>query len=397
MKKILIKEYKNTILNPKPPLHPKNSLNVDFVNGCKVEINGNYETKYKVQFINQLNNDIVYEATISNNMWCKTNIRYFIDFIIKVEDLTTGKIAYEHIFNAKDKKVYIHLASKALGDTLAWVPYLKEFKDKHKCELVVSTFHNKMFNTQYPDIKFVEPGTEIFGLYAMYEIGWHYQESGEVQWDCNPQDFKKYPLQQTATDVLGLEYTEIKPKTTFINKGSKIEGDYVCIAPHASAHAKYWMYPGGWQKIIDYLRFKGYKVVIITQEPLNDEWHDSKLGGTLKNVIDKTGDYSLSERANDLMNAKAFIGLGSGLSWLSWAVGCPTILISGFSEYYSEFKDCERISPPSNKCKGCFNKYQLDAGDWEWCPEHKDTNRHFECTKSITPEIVIKAINNQLE
>ncbi len=136
---------------------------------------------------------------------------------------------------------------------------------------------------------------------------------------------------------------------------------------------------------------------MITQEPLNDEWHDSKLGGTLKNVIDKTGDYSLSERANDLMNAKAFIGLGSGLSWLSWAVGCPTILISGFSEYYSEFKDCERISPPSNKCKGCFNKYQLDAGDWEWCPEHKDTNRHFECTKSITPEIVIKAINNQLE
>ena len=114
MKEILKKEYKNIEKNPIPFLLPKNTLHVDFVNGCKVEINGNYETKYKVQFINQLNNDIVYEASINNNMWCKTNIRYFINFIIKIEDLSTGEIAYEHTFNAKNKKVYIHLASKAL-------------------------------------------------------------------------------------------------------------------------------------------------------------------------------------------------------------------------------------------------------------------------------------------
>ena len=97
------------------------------------------------------------------------------------------------------------------------------------------------------------------------------------------------------------------------------------------------------------------------------------------------------------MNAKAFIGLGSGLSWLSWAVDCPTILISGFSEAYSEFEDCERISAPADKCGGCFNFTRLDAGDWEWCPEHKDSPRHFECTKSITSQIVIDAVDRQLE
>ena len=136
---------------------------------------------------------------------------------------------------------------------------------------------------------------------------------------------------------------------------------------------------------------------MITQEPLGDEWHDSKLGGTLKGVINKTGDASLSERANDIMNAKAFIGIGSGLSWLAWAVQTPVIMISGFSEAYSEFNDCERITHPKDKCGGCFNKVRLDAGDWEWCPEHKDTDRHYECTTSIKPQLVVDAINRQLE
>ena len=136
---------------------------------------------------------------------------------------------------------------------------------------------------------------------------------------------------------------------------------------------------------------------MITKEPMYDDWHDSKLGGTLKGVINKTGNFPLDERANDIMNAKALIGIGSGLSWLSWALGTPVVMISGFSEPYSEFEDCERIYAPKGKCGGCFNKVRLDAGDWEWCPEHKDTDRHFECTTSIKPQVVIDAINRQLE
>jgi autotransporter strand-loop-strand O-heptosyltransferase len=135
---------------------------------------------------------------------------------------------------------------------------------------------------------------------------------------------------------------------------------------------------------------------MVTQELLGNEWHDSKLGGTLKGVIDKTGDFPLSERANDMMNAKAFIGIGSGLSWLAWGLGTPVTMISGFSEPYSEFKDCKRIFTPKGKCSGCFNKVRLNAGDWEWCPEHKDTDRHYECTKSIPPSTVIDAVNKQL-
>ena len=172
----------------------------------------------------------------------------------------------------------------------------------------------------------------------MFTIGWFYNNK-KVVFDRTPIDFKKYPLQQTATEILGLKYKEVKPQLVTPERKTDIEGKYVVIAPHASAHAKYWMYPRGWQTVIDYLNEKGYKVAMITGEPLNDDWHDSKLGGTLTGVIDKTGFHiGLEDRMIDIRDASAFIGLGSGLSWLSWALNTPTVLISGFSYPYTEFQ-----------------------------------------------------------
>jgi len=73
------------------------------------------------------------------------------------------------------------------------------------------------------------------------------------------------------------------------------------------------------------------------------------------------------------------------------------MLISGFSEKYTEFSDCIRIGTDKKyACHGCFNIHRLDAGDWEWCPEHKNTPRMFECTKTIKPETVINEINKVL-
>jgi hypothetical protein len=40
-------------------------------------------------------------------------------------------------------------------------------------------------------------------------------------------------------------------------------------------------------------------------------------------------------------------------------------------------------------CNSCYNKVRLDAGDWEWCPEHKETDRQFECTKTINPTMIL--------
>ena len=394
MKEVLIQEYNNTKILNIPFKSSQNTFNYNFVDGAFLEVSGSEEKEYLVLFIDQDQNKIVHSSTIRNNMWTKTNLKYFVNWAIEV--YCNNELVFEHKYNPKGKKVYIHLDSSAIGDTLAWFPYVDEFRKKWDCQVVTSTFHNEWFEKEYPELKFIKPGTEVYDLYAMYGIGWYYESDAVVNYDRVPRDFKENNLQETSTDILGLDYIEIKPRIKFPKGKKTIKEKYVVIAPHASAHAKYWNYPGGWQKVIDHLSKKGYKVVMITQEPWGDSWHDSKLGGTLKNIVNKTGDFPLEERMVDIMYAEAFIGVGSGLSWLAWSLNTPVTLISGFSYEHTEF-NCNRIFPKDSKtCTGCFNREWLNPGDWEWCPDHKNTPRQFECSKSITPIEVIDSLNKSL-
>jgi len=367
----------------------ENKINISFIEGAKVEINGSFNKKYLVKFFNHKTNELIWEDTIGNNMWTSPSPQYFIKWRVEVWD--NGNKIKEHIFDCTNKRVYIHLDSKSIGDTLAWFPYVKQFQEQYNCKVVCSTFHNNWFEKEYSNVEFVEPNTIVHDLYAMYRVGWFYEEEN-INLNKNPKEVKTQPLQKTASDILGLQYKEIKPSIFIKDKKRNIKEKYVVIAPHGTKHASYWNNKGGWQTIVDWLNEAGYKVVMISHEKLGDKWHDSKLGGTLQNVIDKTGDHPFQDRFTDILNAEAFIGTGSGLSWVSWALNIPTILISGFSDEYTEFQDCERISAPTNVCSGCFNTHKLDAGDWEWCPHHKDTPRHFECSKSITPDLVADAL-----
>ena len=397
MKETLIKEYNNLNQLNLPSKKVINTFNFNFIKGAFLEVSGSNDIKYKVNFINHKTGKILYTCDVNNNMWTRANIEYFVKWRIEVINKETNEIDFQYLYDNTDKRVYIHLDSSAIGDTLAWFPYVEEFRKKHNCKVICSTFHNEWFKDKYPEIEFSKPGIEVKDIYAMYSIGWHYDEDRKPNLNKIPIEFKKHPLGQSASSILGLNYTEVKPEVVIPNKGQQIDGKYICIAPHASAHAKYWNHSGGWQNIINYLKDQGYKVVMITHERLGDEWHDSKLGGTLTGVIDKTGDYPIGDRMVDLKYASGFIGLGSGLSWLSWAVGTPTVLISGFSEPYSEFLDCERVfNYDEDVCTGCFNKEWLDPGDWEWCPNHKGTPRQFECTKTIKPSRVIQSINKIL-
>ena len=155
--------------------------------------------------------------------------------------------------------VYIVFDSKAIGDTLAWIPYVEEFRKKHNCEVVCTTFWNRLFKEQYTDIEFIEPGSKftISSGIPSYEIGWFYDE---VE---NPNDVRTIPLQQTASDILGLDYKEIRPKIDISNKRRVIHEKYVCIAIQATTQIKYWNCKDGWRKTVDYLNEKGYKVVCI--------------------------------------------------------------------------------------------------------------------------------------
>jgi autotransporter strand-loop-strand O-heptosyltransferase len=321
-------------------------------------------------------------------MWAASTVQYFINWNIRIYE--NGILYHVHEYNANDRRIYISLDSKSLGDTLAWMPYAEEFRKKHKCKLILSTFMNHMFDKNYKDIEFVNPGTVVNDLYAMYSIGLFYDENGQYNPHKNPTDPKLQPMQKMCSDILGLEYKEIKPRLSYRTLSTDDRLNQVCIAIHSTAQAKYWNNSSGWQDVVDWLNNRGYVVRLISKENNGymNNFHPSGVveypRGNIELVID------------ELIKSKAFIGIGSGLSWLSWALNIPTVIISGFSYKWAEMDDCIRIGAPEGKCEGCFNRIRLDAADWNWCPDQKGTERQFECTKSITSDMVIAELEKFL-
>lgn len=365
------------------------TLGVSFVNGPKVEIQSPVKAEYKVEFINPVTGQIVHTSVINNNCWTKCLYEYFIPWYIKIYQKESNEfvLAEEHYYNAENKRVYVALDSKALGDTLSWFPYVEEFRKKHNCKMICSTFHNYLFKDQYPEIEFIQPGEVAHNLYAMYVLGWPYKEDGEINLYRTPSDFKTKPLQQTASDILGIEFSEVKPKLPIYSTEKKKQ---VSIAIHGTAQAKYWNNPTGWQETVDWLIEQGYEVYLLSKEG------DTYMGNNHPKGIKYLDSYTLESTIKVLQESEAFIGISSGLSWVSWAANTPTVLISGFTEEYTEPASSYRIGAPEGKCRGCFNRSRLDAGDWNWCPDHKNTERQFECSKSIKSESVIQTLKQIL-
>lgn len=365
----------------------QNKVVINFVKGAFVEVKGLKKAEYKVDFINQKTNQTMYSSTIQSNMWTKCSVEYFVDWKIVIYE--NGKLWKEHYYDARGKRVYVALDSKALGDSLAWFPYVEEFRKKYDCEMITSTFMNHMFVEQYPNIEFVEPGVSVENLYAMYSIGLFYNEDSVINGLKNPLDPKHQTMQKMCSDILGLDFVEVKPliKKRVIEKPQQKQ---ITIAIHGTAQPKYWNNPFGWQEVVDWLNDKGYAVKLLSKEG------DNYMGNRIPTGVFQHPTGPIESVMDEMLKSDAFIGIGSGLSWLSWSLNVPTVLISGFSYKWAEMSDCIRIGAPAGKCEGCFNRLRLDASDWNWCPDHKDTPRQFECTKSITSEMVIKELEKFL-
>jgi len=356
-------------------------INQHFVVNPYLEIVGDGNSKFEVAFYDEKNN-IIYNNNIDMNSWVKLNREYFTAW--KTEIKENGNVVFSDILNLENKRVYISFGSKSLGDTLAWMPYCEEFRKKHNCKLIVSTFLNSLFVDQYPEIEFVEPGVIVYNIFAQYQLGWYYNESGKFNQNRHPNDFKLQPLQKTATDILGLDYNEIRPKLNLPEVSKKKKAG---IGFHSTAQAKYWNNKNGWQEVVDYLNSLGYECVIYSKEG------NGYMGNYYPKGVKIYNGGDLQEVINELSTCEFFVGLGSGLSWLAWACKLPIVLISGFSKKWTETAlDTYRVIN-EDVCHGCFNWDRLDAGDWNWCPLHKGTEKMFECSKQITSEMVIKEIN----
>ena len=374
-KKLYIESFGDEYIKEEKNL-PNFNVNSHSVDGYFFELSSNITNPFKVQIFDE-KEKLVYDTELSSGMYTKLNRKYYTKWKTR---LYLENLAFEHEFNLENSRVFIVFESSSLGDTIAWMPYCEEFRKKHNCHVIVSSFRNDMFEKLYPEIEFVERGAVVNNIKALYRLGWFYEN------DKEPVLPSTIPLQKSATNILGLDYTEIHSRIYFEPKERPYSEKYVCIAPSSTAGCKLWNNPTGWLELTKYLSNKGYKIINISKD------------GEQIEGVENIDDDSMENTKNVIFHSEFVIGLSSGLSWLSWALGKHVVMISNFTDADHEFTiNCTRITNPS-VCNGCWNNpnFKFDKGDWYWCPEHKGTERQFECHKSITADMVINQIQHLL-
>ena len=259
-------------------------------------------------------------------------------------------------------RVYLHLESEQLGDSIAWLPYLEEYRKTHNCEVFTNFFYANLFSDAYPEINFSVPSS----FDKRINIGLYDRE---------------VPLQQSASDALELPYREIKPRFN-VSKLTKLSEKTITFSEFGSNYCKAWNNPTGWNKVIKYIHSIGYSPVAVSKEYTS-----------LNNVIDRTG-LGLFDVCNLIYSSDVYIGVSSGLAWLAWSLGVPVVMMSGHTKPYFEFQsNIVRLSVKAPMCFGCYNDNNLEV-IWEdvWCPHYKNTVRQHECTYNISASEVIGGI-----
>lgn len=291
------------------------------------------------------------------------------------------------------KKVLVKIKSNALGDTIIAIPYIDKFRQENNYEVYVKVNPKFQFLfSNYPDLKFTNDENNFDEIIPI-----HY-------------NFLKNIQEGFAHDLGFKNWKYIKPTINLPQKSRPIKGKYVVISIHSTSQLKYWNHPKGkqaqgtppyWTELCGLLRKKGYTPIVVELHELFGS--APYYNGMPQKSVKKIGT-SLEDTVNYIQHAEFFIGGSSGLSWLAHALGQKVVMISNFTEEWHEMPTSDpnykRITNKS-VCHGCFNKvgveFEFDAGDWYWCPRHKDTPRQFECHTSITPDMVINQINDWIK
>ena len=353
-----------------------NNISVTYIDGPKVEILGEEDRDYFVEFLDG-NDDVVHSQTIKNNNWVRCSRKYYTKWKIRVN----GKIVEE--LDLTGKKVLISFESKSIGDTIAWAPYAVDFQKKHNCQVVLSTFHNNWFkdNPNYSNIELLNPGS-VTDCHALYRVGWFMSEEGKWnKLDSYPNYIQSLPLQQTATDILGLDYVERNYGIFFNLKKNHFKNKYVVLAPESTAGCKEWTYEG-WCYLSEQLIKKGYEVVVLTTKPYHIK--------DVKCIYGK----ALNESLNILYYSEFLVSPSSGMAWMNWALGKHTVMISGFTPKHHEFQTNITRIINEHACNSCWANinFKFDPGDWDWCPVWKGTDKQHICEKSISPLTVFNSL-----
>jgi autotransporter strand-loop-strand O-heptosyltransferase len=293
------------------------------------------------------------------------------------------------------KTVYIHLLSNSIGDTIASTPYVSEYQKKHGVNVIFNINDPFIFllNESYENIEFVGRNDVV-----------EYDEKISIDYVFNKS------IQGGYAEQLGFENPPyIRPVVSIPELLRPVKNKYIALGVHSTCQIKYWNHPNGlksqgdstnWNELSAMLRKRGYTPVTVEK---TDFYGVPPFYNGVPSKSNKQIGKTLLDAVNIINHSEFYIGLSSGMSWVAHALGKKVVMISNFTEDWNEFDlsldDYIRITNKS-VCHGCWNKVNVDfefnKNDWYWCPLHKDTERQFECHKSITVNDVMGKIENWL-
>lgn len=298
---------------------------------------------------------------------------------------TLNRLQLDDYFMPKPRNVDKYLLktnSGALGDTIGFMPYAQKWAEKKGIHVDVAVGKPEMFdNSFYQNIN-------IISTDGLNDSTYNRKFFFEYLFDR--------PLQKGYSDQFGLEFEETPARLSKSGMNRPMKERYIVLGVQTTAQCKYWNYPGGWEKLCSMIKSMGITPVAVDlHEVFGIEGHWNSLPS---NSVKKVG-MNFKEVMRWIEHSELFVGVSSGLSWVAYGLGKKVVMITGTTEDGNEFSINNTVVANRSVCNGCFNKphlHKFNSGNWLWCPINGDTDKQFECTKTITPETVMKSIKENL-
>jgi autotransporter strand-loop-strand O-heptosyltransferase len=288
-------------------------------------------------------------------------------------------------------KTKIVLKANALGDSIGWMGQVERYQKATGDEVDVFCKFVDIFGAKNINI-YPKSSPLIDNTYEQSFAIDYYNWERPSRFTNKVRGIKEGGLIQMASEVLGFEEIhEVKPTLKLKLKDIKLRRPTVSLASLSTMQQRLWTLNGGWNRVISYLKGRGIDVVSLDQHA---QFGKGVSRGDIPDVTsipsaskNKTG-LSIRLAASYINKSLFFMGLSSGLSWLAWALNKPVVMVVGSISERFHFKNPYFVQN-KNVCHACWDKHDIVKNDWYWCPENKD----FECTRQITPEMVIEKID----
>ena len=160
--------------------------------------------------------------------------KYYVRY--RIEAYVDDSLVFEHDYNCDGQEVCIVIPDGGLGDNLAWLPYLEEFRILRKANVtaVMGEWMIRLCRQQYPGLKFLPLGSKptLRFAYAIYFCGIF--EEDRIPW--RPVEHQHLGMQKSVAQILGLPLENLHCRIP-LGSPRPVKEPYVCISTMATSMA----------------------------------------------------------------------------------------------------------------------------------------------------------------